>query len=124
MEGKVLELFLTDLLSKGFSEAQAGYIGWIIRELADNSLTHAKGPCLRHCFADAPSDELDADSEDTSILKYIWTDSLSIGGNLTPKKYVVSQSFDDHSMVMKLGVLQTLPIGQREHEAVTTICNQ
>jgi hypothetical protein len=42
---QVLNDLLSSLLKKGFSEAQAGYIGWIIGELADNSLTHAKGPC-------------------------------------------------------------------------------
>ncbi len=42
---QVLNELLISLLNVGFSEAQAGYIGWIIGELADNSLTHAKGPC-------------------------------------------------------------------------------
>lgn len=44
-ERTILDGLLTDLLKKGFSEEQAGYIGWIMGELSDNSLTHAKGPC-------------------------------------------------------------------------------
>lgn len=41
----VLNELLSSLLQKGFTETQAGYIGWLLGELADNSLTHAKGPC-------------------------------------------------------------------------------
>lgn len=41
----VLNELLLSLLRRGFSETLAGYIGWILGELADNSLTHAKGPC-------------------------------------------------------------------------------
>lgn len=41
----VLDELLLSLLQKGFTETQAGYIGWIIGELADNALTHARGPC-------------------------------------------------------------------------------
>ncbi len=41
----VLDELLLSLLHKGFSETVAGYIGWILGELADNALTHAKGPC-------------------------------------------------------------------------------
>lgn len=44
-ERKVTEELLMSLLKEGFSEDRAGYIGWIIGELSDNSLTHAKGAC-------------------------------------------------------------------------------
>lgn len=33
------------LMDHGFSETVAGFIGWILGELSDNSLTHASGSC-------------------------------------------------------------------------------
>jgi len=37
------------LIRHGFSEDIGGNIGWIFGELADNSLTHSKGPCYLMC---------------------------------------------------------------------------
>lgn len=45
-ETQYLEDVLNPLLLKqGYKEDVIGYLGWIIGEIADNALTHAKGPC-------------------------------------------------------------------------------
>ncbi len=45
-ERQYLEEVLYPLLKKqGFNDEVIGYLGWIIGEIADNALTHAKGPC-------------------------------------------------------------------------------
>ncbi len=44
-ERKILEDLVPLLIKQNFSEDVIGYLGWITGELADNSLTHAQGPC-------------------------------------------------------------------------------
>ena len=45
-ERQYLEEILYPLLKKhGFNDEVIGYLGWIIGEIADNALTHSKGPC-------------------------------------------------------------------------------
>lgn len=44
-ERKMLEDMVPLLMKQNFSDDIVGYLGWITGELADNSLTHAKGPC-------------------------------------------------------------------------------
>jgi hypothetical protein len=41
----LLEGIIPALTKQGFKSEVTGYIGWLIGELADNSHTHAKGPC-------------------------------------------------------------------------------
>lgn len=44
-ERKMLEDLVPLLTKQSFSADVVGHLGWITGELADNSLTHAKGPC-------------------------------------------------------------------------------
>lgn len=44
-ERKMLEDLVPLLAKQNFSADIVGHLGWITGELADNSLTHAKGPC-------------------------------------------------------------------------------
>ena len=44
-ERKMLEDLVPLLTKQNFSADVVGHLGWITGELADNSLTHAKGPC-------------------------------------------------------------------------------
>lgn len=44
-ERKLLDDLVPLLMKQGFTADMIGYIGWVMGELADNSLTHAQGPC-------------------------------------------------------------------------------
>lgn len=44
-ERKMLENLVPLLTKQNFNSDVVGHLGWITGELADNSLTHAKGPC-------------------------------------------------------------------------------